>query len=132
MTINSTESYKFATKDLSITTAEAFVRSVKMSNDPTYNTSDGDGRSEKNSIVLYVCLGNSESWEDEPNPEQVVPNEQYLNFELHRKMIGGKKVLPNGISHVIKRVDWIHNKVYQNQLPFPCKLFQILHKPMRS
>jgi len=101
--------YRYATKDLSITTAEAFVDAVKMANT---DSSNEDGRNVKKSTILYVCLGRTEDWPDEPTPIQPPDNEQHLHYELHRKFIGGKKITPGDISHVTNRYDWVSGTVY--------------------
>jgi hypothetical protein len=94
--------FKYATKDLSITTAEAFVESVRAE----------DTSTEKKSSILYVCLGRSREWPNEPVPITPPDNEQHLHYELHRKFIGGKKVTPSDISHVTTRHNWVTGTVY--------------------
>lgn len=95
--------YRYATKDLSITTAEAFVQKLNAV---------GDGRSTKASTILYAVLGKSTQWPDEPTPEYPPDNEQYLHYEAHRNFIGGKKVQPSDVSHVATRYDWKYGEVY--------------------
>jgi hypothetical protein len=95
--------YRYATKDLSLTNAEAFVREVTETN---------DGRSQKNSIVLYAVLGKTTSYPNEPTPVKPEDNEQYLHYEVHRNFIGGKKVSIGDISHVSPRYDWVSGEVY--------------------
>jgi hypothetical protein len=107
--------YRYATKDLSITTAEAFVSRVQMSNTDAdgHSSSDNlDTRNSKRSTILYVCLGRAEDWPDEPTPIQPPDNEQHLHYELQRKFIGGKRVTKGDISHVTDRHDWTSGTVY--------------------
>ena len=94
--------YRYATKDLSITNAEAFKTALSAS----------DGRSIKNSIILYVCIGRTKPWSDEPTPENPPDNEQHLHYQVMREMIGAKKVQPTDVSHVIPRYDWTSGTVY--------------------
>jgi hypothetical protein len=101
--------YRYATKDLSIQAAEAFVAAASMISG---TASDKDGRNTKNSSILYVCLGREEDWPNEPTPIQPPDNEQHLHYELHRKFIGGKKVTAGDISHVTVRHDWTSGTVY--------------------
>jgi hypothetical protein len=94
--------YRYATKDLSITTAESFIRRVRAT----------DSSDDKNSSILYICLGKTEEWENEPTPSVPPDNEQYLHYNVHREFIGGKKVETSDITHVIDRHDWIFGTVY--------------------
>jgi len=94
--------YRYATKDLSITNAEAFKAALSAS----------DGRSTKNSVILYVCIGRTNPWPNEPTPENPPDNEQYLHYEVMRRMIGAKKVTTGDVSHVIPRYDWTSGTVY--------------------
>lgn len=95
--------YRYATKDLSITNAEAFIQKINA---------DGDGRDSKKSSILYVVLGKSTTWPDEPNPIFPPDNEQYLHYEVQRNFIGGKKVQSSDVSHVATRYDWTSGTVY--------------------
>ncbi len=94
--------FRYATKDLSINNAKAFVKALNAS----------DGRSTKNSVILYAILGNSTAWENEPTPSEVIDNEQTLQYETHRKFIGGKKIDTGSVSHVATRYDWSSGVVY--------------------
>jgi len=94
--------YRYATKDLSITNAEAFKDALSAS----------DGRATKNSVILYVCLGRTNPWPNEPTPENPPDNEQYLHYEVMRRMLGAKKVNPTDVSHVIPRYDWTSGTTY--------------------
>jgi hypothetical protein len=94
--------FRYATKDLSINNAKAFVKALNAS----------DGRSTKNSVILYAILGNSTAWENEPTPSEVIDNEQTLQYETHRRFIGGKKIDTGSVSHVTTRYDWSSGVVY--------------------
>lgn len=94
--------FRYATKDLSINNAKAFVKALNAS----------DGRSTKNSVILYAILGNSTAWENEPTPSEVIDNEQTLQYETHRRFIGGKKIDTGSVSHVATRYDWSSGVVY--------------------
>ena len=75
--------YRYATKDLSITNAEAFIDAVVNATDT--NTT-------KKSVVLYAMIGNVYPYPNEPTPIEPADNEQYLQYEAHREFIGGKKI----------------------------------------
>lgn len=102
-------SYRYATKELSITNAKAFVRNATM---VAGTASDEDGRNAKNSIILYVGVGRTEDWPAEPNPSIPEDNDQYLRYQTHRNMFGAKKVRASDISHVADRHDWTSGTVY--------------------
>lgn len=95
--------YRYATKDLSITNAEAFIDAVANATDTSTN---------KKSFVLYAMLGNVYPYPNEPTPIEPQDNEQYLQYEAHREFIGGKKISATDISHVAPRYDWISGTVY--------------------
>ena len=94
--------YRYATKDLSINNAQAFVKALNAS----------DGSTFKNSVILYAVLGNTVDWVAEPEPEFVVDNEQNLQYEQHRRFIGAKKIDTGSVSHVVPRYDWSSGTVY--------------------
>ena len=95
--------YRYATKDLSITNAEAFIDAVVNATDTSTT---------KNSVVLYAMIGNVFPYPNEPTPVLPPDNEQYLQYEAHREFIGGKKISSSDISHVSPRYDWISGTVY--------------------
>ena len=88
--------YRYATKDLSISSAEAFVESIQLEN--------GD--------VYYVVIGKNQQYYDEPTPSMPEDNEQNLHYDLHRNFIGGKKITSSDISHVTDRHNWEYGSVY--------------------
>jgi len=94
--------YRYATKDLSINNAQAFVKALNAS----------DGSSTKNSVILYAVIGNTTDWNNEPNPNFVEDTEQNLQYEQHRKFIGAKKIDVGSVSHVVPRYDWASGTVY--------------------
>jgi hypothetical protein len=91
--------YRYATKDLSISTAESFIRSITNADDPDAST-------------YYVVLGKSTPYDNEPTPIQPPDNEQNLHYEVHREFIGGKKITSGDVSHVTQRYDWTSGTVY--------------------
>jgi len=101
--------YRYATKDLSITTAKAFVHAATMT---AGTSSDEDTRNTKKSVILYVCIGRNNDWPSEPTPIMPPDNEQNLHYDTHRRFIGAKKVTPGDISHVTERHNWISGTVY--------------------
>ena len=94
--------YRYATKDLSINNAQAFIKAMNAS----------DGRSTKNSTILYVAIGGVYPYVNEPTPVNPEDNEQYLQYEAHREFIGAKKVTTENVSHVAPRYDWTSGTVY--------------------
>lgn len=94
--------YRYATKDLSINNAEAFISALNAS----------DGRSTKNSVILYAVLGNQYPYANEPTPVNPEDNEQFLQYEAHREFIGGRKITTGDVSHVTTRYNWTSGTVY--------------------
>jgi len=95
-------SNKLPTKDLSINNAEAFIDALNRE----------DGRSEKNSTVLYTAIGNVYPYENEPAPSNPVDSRQYLQYQTQREFIGAKKINPEDVSHVTFRNDWTPGTIY--------------------
>lgn len=95
-------SYRYATKDLSISNAKAFLSSM----------SAADTASTKNSTILYAVIGRSKAWDDEPNPVTPPDNEQYLHYGVFREAVGAKKITTGDVSHVTTRHDWVSGTVY--------------------
>lgn len=95
-------SYRYATKDLSINNAKAFMAALRAS----------DTASTKNSTILYAVIGRSKAWDDEPNPVVPPDNEQYLHYGVFREAIGAKKITTGDVSHVTARHDWVSGTVY--------------------
>jgi hypothetical protein len=94
--------FRYATKDLSINNAKAFVSALNAA----------DSRNTKNSVVLYAVLGNVYPYENEPTPVIPLDNEQYLQYDTHRQFIGAKKVTTGDVSHVVPRYNWTSGTVY--------------------
>lgn len=94
--------YRYATKDLSINNAQAFIAALNAS----------DGRNTKNSVILYAVIGNQYPYANEPTPVNPDDNEQFLQYEAHREFIGGKKITTGDVSHVAPRYNWISGTVY--------------------
>lgn len=94
--------YRYATKDLSINNAKAFVSALSAI----------DGRNEKNSVVLYAVIGNVYPYPNEPTPTLPEDNEQYLQYEAHREFVGAKKINTSDVSHVTTRYDWTSGTTY--------------------
>jgi hypothetical protein len=95
--------YRYATKDLSINNAEAFIDAI---------TERQDSRTTKNSVVLYAVIGGHLDYPDEPTPVNPDDNEQFLQYEVHRQFIGAKKIQNGDISHVVPRYDWTSGTAY--------------------
>src|SRR6056300_18216 len=93
---------KYATKKLSINNAQAFIDAISAS----------DTSVDKKSTILYAVLGGTKPWNNEPNPDDPPRTVNYTNFESHREFIGGKKIGPDDVSHVIPRYNWESGTVY--------------------
>jgi hypothetical protein len=92
--------YRYATKDLSITSASTFLRSITFSGiDPAAG-------------VYYAVIGNVNPYPNEPTPILPEDNEQFLQYEAHRRFIGGKKITAEDASHVAPRYNWTSGTVY--------------------
>ena len=94
--------YKFASKELSINNAKAFVTALNAS----------DGRSTKNSTILYAAIGKASDWASEPTAPEATGDIQNISYETQRNFIGAKKVDTGSVSHVTNRYDWESGTVY--------------------
>ncbi len=94
--------YRYATKDLSINNAEAFIEALTA---PDTSTT-------KKSVVLYAVIGKVTPWQNEPTPIVPPDNEQYLHYGVFRDAIGAKKIVRESVSHVAPRYNWTSNTVY--------------------
>jgi len=101
--------YRYATKELSITNAKAFIYAATMQ---AGTSSDEDTATVKKSTILYVGIGRTEEWPNEPNPSVPEDNDQYLRYQTHRNMFGAKKVRPADICHVTTRHNWESGTTY--------------------
>ena len=100
--------FRYGTKELSINNAEAFIEDATIaSGDFNDDTSTG-----KNSTILYVGIGRTENWTNEPNPDYISDNSQNLNYQTHREMFGAKKVGTTDICSVATRHNWTSGTVY--------------------
>lgn len=94
--------FRYATKDLSINNAQAFLSALTAQ----------DTSTTKKSVVLYAVLGKSTPWDDEPDPILPPDNEQYLHYGAMRDAIGAKKIPRENVSHAAVRYNWTPNTVY--------------------
>ena len=82
--------------DLRINNAEQFKESVS---EPSPNTK------------LFLVFGKTDAWANEASPN--ISNSSISTvYEIWDNMIGGKRILGGDISHVIPRIDWTSNTVY--------------------
>ena len=65
----------YASKEMNIMGAKAFVESVKES----------DGRSTKNSTILYAVLGKSTDWPNEPNAPTATETIKDKHYDLENE-----------------------------------------------
>ena len=94
--------YKISTKELSIASASAFKESLSLA----------DGRSTKNSTILYALIGRNEEWTNEPTRDEIQTNIQNTEYDIKRKAVGAKKVDAGSVSHVVPRIDWVSGTIY--------------------
>jgi hypothetical protein len=94
--------YKYATKDLAINNAKAFISAMSAT----------DTTAVKSSVILYAILGKGTNFTNEPTPDEPANNEQYLHFSVMREMIGGRKITTDDVSHVVPRYSWENGTVY--------------------
>ena len=92
----------YASKEMNIMGAKAFIDSVNES----------DGRSTKNSTILYAVLGKSTEWPNEPNAPTATETIKNKHYDIWKNAIGAKKINANDVSHVIPRNDWATGTVY--------------------
>ena len=93
----------YATKELSINNAKAFVKAMNA---------EEDSATAKRSTILYCVLGRSNAWENDPLPETIQDTDEYLRYKIHREFIGAKKIENSGCSHITTRYDWTSGTVY--------------------
>jgi hypothetical protein len=94
--------FRYATKDLSINNAQAFISALTAQ----------DSSTTKKSVVLYAVIGKSTPWTNEPIPIVPPDNEQYLHYGAFRDAIGAKKIPAENVSHVAPRYNWTSNTAY--------------------
>ena len=92
----------YASKEMNIMGAKAFVDSINES----------DGRSTKNSTVLYAVLGKSSHWTNAPNAPTAIETIKDKHYDIWKNEIGAKKINTTDVSHVIPRNDWATGTVY--------------------
>ena len=100
--------FRYGTKELSINNAEAFIEDATIAS----GDFNDDTSTVKNSTILYVGIGRTENWTNEPNPDFVEENTQSLNYQTHREMFGAKKVGTTDICSVTTRYNWTSGTVY--------------------
>lgn len=94
--------YKYATKELSINNAKAFIAKVRAE----------DTSTQKNSDILYAMLGRHLDFINEPIPDTPIETLQDKQYEVWRQAIAAKKITADDVSHVIRRIDWQSGTVY--------------------
>lgn len=60
---------------------------------------------------LYFTIGRVDPWANDSNPPQANTSLAAFN-EIWRNMAGGKKIFGSDIRHVVPRIDWTANTVY--------------------
>ena len=82
--------------DLRINNAEQFKESVS---EPSPNTK------------LFLVFGKTDAWANDASPN-VANSADVTRYEIWDNMIGGKRLLGGDIYHVIPRINWTSNTVY--------------------
>jgi len=95
--------YRYATKELSIASAKAFIEKVQHVDESS---------TEKKSSIIYAVLGHSNQWDNEPTQNAIRSSRQDSTLYPYRNFFGGKKISAGDISHVARRVDWVSGTVY--------------------
>lgn len=93
---------RYPAKELRITNAKAFIEALSRS----------DGRSTKNSNILYAVIGKNTEYANEPTPSNAVESVQAKHYGLWKDAIGAKKITPADVSNVIPRYNWTSGTVY--------------------
>ena len=92
----------YSSKEMNIMGAKAFVDSINES----------DGRSTKNSTILYAVLGKSTDCSNEPNAPTATETIKDKHYDIWKNAIGAKKINTTDVSHVVPRNDWVTGRVY--------------------
>jgi hypothetical protein len=92
-------------KNLQIFNAEQFKESV----------------SEEANSRIYFTYGRSVPWSNEANPPQANTSVTSFN-EVWSNMIGAKLLTGNDIRHVVKRINWVANTIYDAYDHCSCSL----------
>ena len=92
----------YASKEMNIMGARAFIESLNRQ----------DGRSTKNSTVLYAVLGKSSDWPNEPTATLAQETVKNKHYDLWKDAVAAKKITTSDVSHVIPRNDWVTGTIY--------------------
>ena len=92
----------YASKEMNIMGARAFIESLNRQ----------DGRSTKNSTVLYAVLGKSSDWPNEPTANLAQETVKNKHYDLWKDAVAAKKITTSDVSHVIPRNDWVTGTIY--------------------
>lgn len=94
--------YKYASKELSIMSAKAFIDKIRAE----------DTSTEKNSNVLYAMIGRNLEYVNEPTPDTPVESPKDKYVDVWRNAIAAKKITGDDVSHVVRRINWTTGTVY--------------------
>lgn len=94
--------YKYATKELSISSSEAFIDKIRAE----------DTSTQKNSSVLYAMIGNNLDYVNEPTPDTPVESPRDKYVDVWKNAIAAKKITGDDVSHVVRRINWTTGTVY--------------------
>jgi len=103
----------YTSKELSIMNAKAFIESL----------SHEDGRSAKNSNILYAVLGRQLTYPQEPVASAAIQTDKNKQRELWKQAIGGRRITTGDVSHVAPRHDWVSGRVYAQYRDTDTNLF---------
>ena len=103
----------YTSKEMSVMNAKAFIESL----------SHEDGRTAKNSNILYIVLGNQLAYDTEPTAPTPVQTDKNKQRELWKQAIGARKVTTGDVSHVVPRYNWTSGTVYAQYRDTDTNLF---------
>lgn len=103
----------YTSKEMSVMNAKAFIESL----------SHEDGRTAKNSNILYIVLGNQLAYATEPTAPTPIQTDKNKQRELWKQAIGARKVTTGDVSHVVPRYNWTSGTVYAQYRDTDTNLF---------
>ena len=83
-----------------------YFNNLRVYNAEQFKQSIVDGNAQ-----LYLSFGKSDSWVDDNQPPAVTANVK-SEYDIWYNMIGAKKIVTSDLRHVIPRINWSANTVY--------------------
>ena len=100
--------------------------------DSLIDSMDADDTSaEKKSSILYAAIGKSNSWTNEPNPDNIADSVQNIDYDIKRNLIGAKRIDSEDVNIAVRRIDYEQNTVYDeysdSDASLQTKNFYVMH-----